>query len=213
VTARQAVTSRSAFVSVAGPVQIDHVLYVTADLDAAAARVEAELGVAAVAGGRHEGLGTHNRIVPLGGAYLELLAIADPDEAASSDLGRAVHARIVKGGEGLVGWAVAVDDIRPVAARLGTSITTITREGLSATLTGLAEALREPLLPFFISRDVRVPDPGGAGDAGGITWIELAGDRTRLAGWLGDAELPVRVVTGEPDVRAIGVGNREFRPR
>ena len=192
--------------------RIDHVIYATADLDAAAARVEAELGVVAVAGGRHEGLGTHNRIVPLGRGYLELLAVADPEEAASSELGRAVHARIAAEGEGLLGWAVAVDDVRPVAARLGTPITTIKREGMSGRLTGLADALHEPFLPFFIGRAPRVAEPGASGEAGGITWIELAGDRARLARWLGGAELPVRVVNGAPDVRAIGVGDREFRP-
>lgn len=192
--------------------RIDHVIYATADLDAAAARVEAELGLVAVAGGRHEGLGTHNRIVPLGRGYLELLAVADPEEAASSELGRAVHARIAAEGEGLLGWAVAVDDVRPVAARLGTPITTIKREGMSARLTGLADALHEPFLPFFIGRAPRVAEPGASGEAGGITWIELAGDRARLARWLGGAELPVRVVNGAPDVRAIGVGDREFRP-
>jgi hypothetical protein len=193
-------------------VRIDHVIYATADLDAAAARVEAELGLVAVAGGRHEGLGTHNRIVPLGRGYLELLAVADPEEAASSELGRAVHARIAAEGDGLLGWAVAVDDVRPVAARLGTPITTIKREGMSARLTGLADALHEPFLPFFIGRAPRVAEPGASGEAGGITWIELAGDRARLARWLGGAELPVRVVNGAPDVRAIGVGDREFRP-
>jgi Glyoxalase-like domain len=36
-------------------------------------------------GGRHEGIGTHNRIVSLGGADLEILAIADADEAARSE--------------------------------------------------------------------------------------------------------------------------------
>ena len=138
--------------------------------------------------------------------------MADPEEAASSELGRAVHARIAAEGEGLLGWAVAVDDVRPVAARLGTPITTIKREGMSARLTGLADALHEPFLPFFIGRAPRVAEPGASGEAGGITWIELAGDRARLARWLGGAELPVRVVNGAPDVRAIGVGDREFRP-
>jgi hypothetical protein len=191
--------------------RIDHVIYAAADLDRAAARVEAELGVAAVAGGRHEGLGTHNRIVPLGGGYLELLAVADPREAAGSALGRAVCARIAAG-DGLMGWAVAVDSVEPVAARLGTEISTIARAGLSAHLTGVAEAMREPFLPFFIARDPGVPDPAAGGDAGGIAWIEVAGDAARLERWLGGAELPVRVVGGEPGVRAVGVGEREWRP-
>src|SRR3954447_21944915 len=76
--------------------RIDHVIYATRDLDAAAARIESELGLIARGGGRHDGLGTHNRIVPLGRGYLELLAIADPDDAARSPLARAVPARIEK---------------------------------------------------------------------------------------------------------------------
>jgi catechol 2,3-dioxygenase-like lactoylglutathione lyase family enzyme len=43
--------------------RIDHVIYATADLDAAAQRIEDELGLVAVAGGRHDGMETHNRIV------------------------------------------------------------------------------------------------------------------------------------------------------
>jgi Glyoxalase-like domain len=192
-------------------VRIDHVIYAAVDLDAAAARVESELGLLARAGGRHEGLGTHNRIVPLGGGYLELLAVADPGEAASSDVGRGLAARLAHGGDGLLGWVVAVDDVDSVARRLGTTITTIRRAGLSARLTGLAEAMREPFLPFFISRDPGVPDPGIEGDAGGITWIEVAGEAARLEQWLDISLLPVRVIDGPPAVRAVGIGEREFR--
>jgi hypothetical protein len=193
-------------------VRIDHVIYAAADLDVAAARVERELGLPARAGGRHEGLGTHNRIVPLGGGYLELLAVADPDEAAGSDFGRGVMARLAETGDGLLSWVVEVDDVDPVARRLGTTITTIRRQGLSARLTGLAEAVREPVLPFFISRDPGVLDPGGDGDAGGITWIEVAGDAARLEHWLESSSLPVRVVDGRPAVLAIGIGERRRFP-
>jgi hypothetical protein len=192
-------------------VRIDHVIYAAADLDAASARVETELGLQARGGGRHEGLGTHNRIVPLGGGYLELLAVADPEEAASSDFGRGLLARLAHGGDGLLGWAVAVDDVESVARRLATTVTTIRRAGLSARLTGLAEAMREPALPFFISRDPGVPDPGSDGDGGGITWIEIAGDAARLDRWLGTPALPVRVIDGRPAVRAVGIGERVFR--
>jgi hypothetical protein len=192
--------------------RIDHVIYATADLDAAAARVERDLGVAVRGGGRHDGLGTHNRIAPLGGGYLELLAVADPAEAAGSALGAAVQARIAAAGDGLMGWAVAVDAVEPVAARLGTELSTIARAGLSARLTGVAEAMREPFLPFFIARDPGVPDPAAGGGAGGIAWLEVAGDAARLERWLGGAKLPVRVVEGPPAVRAMGVGAREWRP-
>src|SRR5215208_3992794 len=107
--------------------RIDHAIWATSDLDAAAARFEREHGLAATGGGRHEGMGTHNRIVPLGGGYLELLAIADADE-------------------GWMGWAVVVDDVDAVAERLGTEITVIARAGFTARLTGVVEALAEPTL-------------------------------------------------------------------
>ena len=191
--------------------RIDHVIYAAENLDVAAARIEAQLGLVAGAGGRHEGLGTHNRIVPLGGGYLELLAVADPEEAARTEFGRGLLARLAGNGDGLLGWVVAVDDIDDVARRLGTPVSTIRRAGLSARLTGLAEAIHEPILPFFISRDPGVPDPGVGGDADGITWIELAGDAARLQRWLDFAELPVRVVEGPPAVLAVGIGERELR--
>ena len=191
--------------------RVDHVVYAAADLDAAAARIESEFGLIAGGGGRHEGLGTCNRVVPLGGAYLELLGVADPDEAARSDFGRGLLSRLAEGGDGLLGWAVAVDDVDPVARRLGTTISTIKRAGLSARLTGLAEAMQEPFLPFFISRDAGVSDPGIGGDAGGITWIEVAGDAARLERWLDFAPLSVRVLDDSPAVRAVGIGEREFR--
>jgi hypothetical protein len=191
--------------------RIDHVILAAADLDAAAARLEAEHGLRAKAGGRHVGMGTHNRIVPLGGGYLELLAIADPEEAAGSELGRAVAGRIERAGDGPMSWAVAVAEIAPVARLLGTEVSTISRQGLTARLTGLAEAMAEPFLPFFIERDPLVPDPGAGGEAGGIEWIEVAGDAAKLADWLGGAHLPVRVVAGAPAVVAVGVGGRVVR--
>jgi Glyoxalase-like domain len=194
--------------------RIDHVIYATADLDAAAARVEAAIGVAARGGGRHDRIGTHNRIVPLGGGYLELLAVADAAEAAGSALGSAIQARIADHGDGLFAWAVAVDDVAPVAERLGTEVTGISRSGLTARLTGVAEAMADPLLPFFIARDPGIADPSGGDDGpGGITWLEVGGEAARLTDWLGGADLPVRVVEdgGGRGVRAVGVSERELR--
>jgi Glyoxalase-like domain len=190
--------------------RIDHVIIAAADLDAAAARLEAEHGLQAVGGGRHVGLGTHNRIVPLRDAYLEILAVADAGEAARSELGRAVTGRIAETGDGLMGWAVAVDDVAPVAQRLGTSVSQIERQGFTARLTGLEDAMATPFLPFFIARDPGVPAPG-AGAGRRIEWIELAGDRERLSSWLGGAELPVRIVDGAPAVLAVCVGGRILR--
>jgi hypothetical protein len=71
--------------------------------------------------------------------------------------------------------------------------------------------MAEPALPFFIDRDPGIADPGAAGDAGGITWIEVTGDAARLRAWLGDAELPVRVSDGPPGLVGVGIGDRELR--
>jgi hypothetical protein len=190
--------------------RIDHVIYAARDLDAASARLEAEYGLVAKGGGRHDGLGTHNRVMPLGGGYLEVLAVADAAEAAQSPLGQAVVARI-EAGEGLMGWAVAVDDAAAVAERLGLELSDISRQGLTAKLAGLAESMGEPCLPFFIERDPGIGDPGWGGEAGGIRWVEVAGDRERVEGWLGSADLPVRVVDGEPALRAVGIGDVVLR--
>jgi hypothetical protein len=192
-------------------VRIDHVIYATADLDEAAARIQCELGLSVVPGGRHEGHGTHNRIVPLGGGYLELMAVADPDEAADSPMGSAVQARLTEQGDGLFAWVIILDGVEQFADRLGLPVITVAREGLSARVAGLAEALRNPVLPFFLERDEGVPDPGEGADAGGITWLEVAGDREALESRLGDTELPVRVVDGPVGVIAMGIGERELR--
>src|SRR6266513_5901949 len=110
--------------------RIDHVIWVADDLHPTADRLAHEHRLPEGGGGRHVGIGTHNRVFPLGGGYLEVLAIADGEEAASSAIGRAVAAAP----EGLFGWAVAVDDVTAHAARLGLEVTTIERSGLTARL-------------------------------------------------------------------------------
>lgn len=191
--------------------RIDHVIWASADLDASTARLEREHDLRATDGGRHDGMGTQNRIVALGGGYLELLAVADRQEAAGSALGRAVSERLARVGEGLMGWAVLVEDVEAVAERLGVELSVISRQGLSARLAGVAEAMAEPCLPFFLERDAGMADPGAGGDAGGIAWAEVAGDLARIEHWLAGAELPLRVRDGEPALLGVGIGERELR--
>ena len=108
-----------------------------------------------------------------------------------------------------MGWVVAVDDVLAEAGRTGAELSVIERDGLRARLAGVATAMAEPALPFFIERDPGIADPGAAGDAGGITWVEVAGDAARLRAWLGGAELPVRVSAR----RARAARRRHRRPR
>jgi len=65
--------------------RINHIMYAVRDLDTAAARFADEHGLVAVAGGRHPGWGTENRIVAPGGAYLELVQVADPARASADE--------------------------------------------------------------------------------------------------------------------------------
>lgn len=59
---------------------LDHLIFAVPELYAGAARVEELIGAEAAPGGRHQGLGTHNRLVGLGpGRYLEIIAI-DPEQ-------------------------------------------------------------------------------------------------------------------------------------
>jgi hypothetical protein len=134
-----------------------------------------------------------------------VIAVADPEEAAASLIGRAVAAAP----DGLFGWAVAVEDVPAHAQRLGLDVTTIERDDLTARLAGVAQAMAEPWLPFFIERDPGIADPGARGDAGGIAWLELTGDADRLHAWLGGGEeLPVRYAAGDaPGLRAVGLGS------
>ena len=102
--------------------RLDHVIYGTTDLEAAAARVGAAIGLPVQPGGHHEGQGSHNKIVPLGPGYLELLAIDDPEEAAGSPIGRMLQDVITR--DGLLAYAVFVDDIQRFGLRSTASAAT-----------------------------------------------------------------------------------------
>jgi Glyoxalase-like domain len=89
---------------------IDHLVIAVADPDAAAAEMASVLGLAPGGGGRHDGLGTFNRLVWLGDTFLELIGVFDPVLAAASWVG-APTVRALGMGGGLATWAIATDDI------------------------------------------------------------------------------------------------------
>ncbi len=90
--------------------RIDHVLLAVTDLPGGARWLEAEYGLRALPGGRHPGAGTANMIVPLGSAYLELIAVVDPEEAARAPASVRI-ARAVAEGRRFATWAVRTDDL------------------------------------------------------------------------------------------------------
>jgi glyoxalase-like protein len=92
-------------------VGIDHIVLACADPDATAAVLESRLGLTATGGGRHDALGTLNRLIWLGDSYLELVGVFDQDVASGSWLGRPVLAALDGGEGGLATWAIAVDDL------------------------------------------------------------------------------------------------------
>ncbi len=96
---------------------IDHVVIACPDPDAAADELEERVGLRAGGGGRHEALGTFNRLVWLGDTYLELIGVFDRPSAERSWVGAPTVRALDRGG-GLATWAVATDDLDGDIARL-----------------------------------------------------------------------------------------------
>ena len=103
--------------------------------------------------------------MPLGEAYLELIAVVDEQEAAASAFGRWV---LEAGGAfHPLGWAVRTDDLDAVADRLGLTPAGGSRLTANGTelrwrYAGAAEAIARPPLPFFIEWAPGTPFPGQA---------------------------------------------------
>jgi hypothetical protein len=193
-------------------VELDHVLIAVTDLAAAARELQTRCGLASIEGGRHPDWGTANRIVPLGGSYLELVAVVDQAAAADSSFGRWV----ASGGSRLgrpLGWAVRTGKLDKIARRLGLTVRSGSRvaptgEVLRWRSAGIEHAVAESSLPFFLEWGAGIRLPGEAAVAhpaapAGISKLLLEGDPGRLAAWLGSHALPIVVRTGSPAVAAV----------
>ena len=163
-----------------------------------------------VEGGQHRDWGTANRIVPLGSSYLELVAVVDPRVAAGSSFGRWVGDGATDSGRP-IGWAVRTSGLDEIAGRLGLtarggSRVTPSGEELRWRSAGGDEAIAEPCLPFFIewADGVRLPGTENSRPAT-ISRLVLEGNPDRLAGWLGEHSLPIRVIDGPAEVAAVVV--------
>lgn len=199
--------------------RIDHVILPVHDLEAAALIALEGHGLATVPGGRHPGHGTGNRIIPLGDSYLELMAVLDPDEAATSPMGRWVTAhqtsRLAP-----AALCLRTDHLEGHASRLGLAPRSMTRERpdgtvLSWSLAGLEETFGPDRLPFFIQWHVDPADHPGRMEAPhrvsprGITGIELGGDPSKIEQRLGAHHLPIVVSEGEPGMRRVVIATDE----
>ena len=146
--------------------QLDHVILGVTDLEAAAARLADHHRLTAVPGGAHEAAGTLNWIVPLDDAYIELIAVGDPETASANAFGRWVQQGATAAGAWL-GWVLRTDDLDAVCARIGTDPHAMTRGPLRWRMAGFQRTLRDPSLPFFIQWDV--PETELPGRVGGPT--------------------------------------------
>lgn len=195
-------------------------MYVVRDLDEAARRIRFELGLDSYRGGEHTGIGTANRVIPLGGdQYVELMSVVDEATAAQNLVGQRVLEWIADG-EGLRAWCLATDDIGVIAARLGLDPSPWTRvrtdgEELRWLLVGVERAMGDPSLPFFIQWESPAEThPSRRAvehtvEPVGISWLEVGGDPDRIAEWTGRADLPVRVVTEDEGPRALGIATAD----
>lgn len=185
------------------------------DLEAAADRLRDEQGLDSVQGGRHEAFGTANRIVPLDGPYLEVVAVVDPTLAASTAFGSWVAAAAARGG--LAAYAVSTPDVAAVGERLGFPVSPGARRRTDGSvlrwrLAGLERAIDEPSLPFFLQWDIPEQSHPGKDPAQHRVTVEaveleVSGNAERLGEWLGTdpAALGIRVVEGPPGVRSLVV--------
>ena len=198
---------------------IDHAIIAVTDPESWAVQLHDLSGLAAVSGGRHEGQGTGNWIVPLGESYLELMTVVDHAEAEQSAMGRWVLDQ-TRNGDRLAAVSVRTDDIDGVASRTGYAVQPMSRrneddEVLSWRLVGLEAAMSDEQLPFFIQWDIDdAQHPGRmqvehAVQPEDICWVEYGGDPDRLGDWLGDHTLPVRCVDEQPGPRTVAIRTPE----
>ena len=193
---------------------LSQVIYGVQNLDVATRQIESR-GFTVVDGGRHPGLGTANRIVPLGDAYFEILGIVDRQEALRNPFGSALIHQTQQGNR-LVRWSLRTDDIGEIARERGLTPENRSRLRPDGTLltwkaAGLSLSLAEGWLPFFMQWDDPAHYPGSLAaqhmvQPQGIAWLEITPkDPLRLKQWLGTAQIPLRLVDGAPGIHRVGL--------
>lgn len=139
--------------------RVDHLVYASPDLDLGISRIEELLGVQAIPGGSHEGLGTRNALISLGAnCYLEIIA---PDPAQPEHFSPRPFGLDDLQSPRLVAWAAKGTNLDVLVQRAASKgielgeVFTMSRqlpEGqiLSWTLTFPVPTAGAGLIPFFI---------------------------------------------------------------
>ena len=192
---------------------LDHVIVAVPDLDDATAALERTTGLRATPGGRHPSLGTQNRLVPLGKAYLEIATVADERLAAGNEFGRAVlGAR--DSGPRFTGWVVRTREIEQAAPTWQSDVVSLTRDTPSGTQVGWRMAgldnVRDPSRPLLIEWEDEHEAPAFAEPTHPVGRLRLdyveIGDPARLLGtWLPHIDHVVLTASGQPGVHAVNL--------
>jgi hypothetical protein len=173
--------------------RLDHLSYAAGSegLAACVQRLGARLGAGFTDGGLHPSFGTRNFVLALGnGCYLEAVEALEHPAADRAPFGRAVRARTAAGG-GWLAWAVRVEDMSLIEARLARPAADGHRHrpdgfDLRWQQIGINDVAADPQLPFFVhwlSDGEHHPSAGGSPVT--LTRLEIAGDERTVERYLG----------------------------
>ena len=190
---------------------IDHVVMLMPDATAAVQRLYDEHGLGSEQGPYLPFAGTRGYNVPLEPpSYIEVLALEDRVAAQGSESGRAALA-CEAAGYGLLAWAVLVDDLEKISARLGLEIFDFTIPHGDGTLRGWRAVSGPPHLPFFIDYpnngdrvgrwEAMYARVGHTCAPAGFSELTISGSASEMREWLGPHDLPLRFVNGHDGIR------------
>jgi hypothetical protein len=156
--------------------------------------------------------GLVNRIAYSGGAAIEVMGVGFPGAEMVSPFVGQVYGRTI-GGDRWITWTLQTDDIDATASRLGLEVMdgwamSSSGQPVEWKMAGIVEAFfSEPYLPYFVSYSngndawrERALEPAPVFD---VSRIEIVGDADRLRKWIGDAEVPVDVISGPAEIRSV----------
>jgi len=194
---------------------IDHLVIAAADPDAAAADLEAALGIEVDRGGRHEALGTFNRLAWFGDTFVEVIGVFDRALAERSWIG-VPTLRALEAGGGLVTWSMAtnalaedVSALRSAGSDIGetTPGERLRPDGRTVRWQMAGPPTLSPTSPFLIEHDLAAAEWNPADRAARAARLHPAGGPIRLE----VLELPVPDMSRSIQRLLRGVGLR-FRP-